>query len=93
MTEQEFRSHTVKLVLTLAGLLVLTLASWGLAQITGEVTGPIFAFGIAIAKSLLVLFVFMELRAGGTTSWVAGVVAVAFIGLLVAGAVVDVATR
>jgi caa(3)-type oxidase subunit IV len=93
MTEQEFRRHTMRLLATLAALLVLTLASWGLAQITGEVTGPIVAFGIAIAKSLLVLFVFMELTEGGTTSWVAGVVAIAFIGLLVAGAVVDVATR
>lgn len=93
MTDQDFDRHAKKLLLTLGALLVLTLSSWGLAQITGDVTGPIAAFAIAIAKSLLVVIVFMEVREGGTTSWVAGVVAVVFIGLLVAGSVVDVATR
>lgn len=93
MTDPELKHHTLRLLLTLVALLVLTLSSWGLAQVSGEVAGPIVAFAIAITKALLVLFVFMEVRAGGTTSWVAGLVAVAFIGLLVAGSVLDVVTR
>ena len=93
MSAPDLGREVRRLALTLAALVALTLTSWGLAQVTGGVGGAVVAFAIAVAKSLLVAIVFMEVRRAGTTAIVAGVVAVAFIALLVGGSVADVATR
>ena len=83
-----------RLVYTLVALLVLTLSSWGLAQLpTGHTAGPMIAFAIAIAKALCVLLVFMEVRVGGTLAWTAVLVAALLIALLAAGTWSDVAFR
>jgi caa(3)-type oxidase subunit IV len=85
--------ETRHLLYALAALLVLTLSSWGLAHLPTGAAGAPIAFTIAIAKALVVLLVFMELRVAGTVAWSAVVVAFLLIVLLAAGAWSDVAFR
>jgi caa(3)-type oxidase subunit IV len=82
-----------RLLLTLISLIVLTLASFGLAQLPTAGFGPVIAFAIAATKAVLVLTVFMELAETSATSRLAILIALGLIVLLTAGALTDVALR
>jgi len=81
------------LVLVLAGLLALTLASWALSHVELGSTSVAIALAIAAAKAGLVLYWFMELPHATLPARVVGLVTIAFIALLCGGTVTDVVFR
>jgi len=93
MSEPPRPSRGGRYVLTLAALVALTAASWGLAQLALGELGPAIALGIAAAKASLVALLFMEIDRYGTASRVVAVVTVVFIALLCLGTGADVAMR
>lgn len=79
--------------LTTVALLALTALSWGLAYVPlGAWEVPV-ALGIAVAKVLLVAFIFMHLYREGSGVRFAALMAPLFILLLVGFVVLDVVTR
>lgn len=81
------------LVLVLLGLLVLTLASWAISTVGLGAASVAIALAIAAVKASLVLYWFMELPHAALPARVVGLVTIAFIALLCAGTITDVALR
>jgi cytochrome c oxidase subunit IV len=80
-------------VLALLALVALTAVSWGVAQVAlGRASTPV-ALAIAAVKAAVVATAFMELRRASATARIVALVTVAFIALLCAGTVADVALR
>ncbi|MGE0871876.1 MAG: cytochrome C oxidase subunit IV family protein [Kofleriaceae bacterium] len=74
-------------------LVVLTVASWGVAHLDlGAASTPV-ALGIAVIKASIVGLAFMEIRAASRPARVVAAITVAFIALLCTGTVTDVLLR
>jgi cytochrome c oxidase subunit 4 len=81
------------IVFAIAGLIALTIVSWVASQLDiGGAETPI-ALTIASAKAVIVAIVFMELTHASLVARVVAVTTLAFIALLCAGTVTDVALR
>lgn len=81
------------IVLALLALVVLTAASYGMSFVDVGAAGAPLAIAIAAFKAGVVAVVFMELMRASPTARIAGIVTIAFIALLCAGTVSDVALR
>ncbi|KAB2889270.1 MAG: hypothetical protein F9K40_19920 [Kofleriaceae bacterium] len=92
MTEHAHHSGR-PIILAIIGLLVLTGASFLLAQLLSGTAGTALALAIAAAKASIVALIFMELRDAPVPMRVTALVTVSFILLLCAGTVADVALR
>jgi cytochrome c oxidase subunit 4 len=80
-------------VLALLALLVLTAISWGIAHAPlGWAAIPV-ALAIAAIKASVVAYWFMELPLASTPARIVALVTIAFIALLCAGTVGDLALR
>lgn len=93
LSEPGAAPSSLRLVACLAALLVLTFASWGIAQLPIGVLHTPAALLIAAIKAGLVAAIFMELSHGTTSQRAVLVVTVVFIALLSTGMVADVAFR
>ncbi|MDX2093331.1 MAG: cytochrome C oxidase subunit IV family protein [Kofleriaceae bacterium] len=80
-------------MLVLAGLLALTLISWAISHAHLGWASVAIALAIAIVKAGVVAYWFMELPHVATPARVVVIVTLAFIALLCAGTVADVALR
>jgi cytochrome c oxidase subunit 4 len=81
------------LVWTLLALLVLTVISWAISHVHLGRPSTLIALAIAGVKAALVAIAFMELPRASGQARIVAVVTVAFILLLCAGTVGDVAFR
>lgn len=81
------------LVLALLALVALTAVSWGMAHVELGAAGTPVAIAIAAVKAGVVAVAFMELPRASVPARVVALVTVAFIALLCAGTVADVALR
>jgi cytochrome c oxidase subunit 4 len=85
--------HRVVLLGALIILVVLTLASWGMAALPLGSAGTVIALGIASLKATIVAIAFMEIRQAGPVGVVIAGVVVSFIVLLALGTIADVRLR
>lgn len=86
-------AHLRPVLVALAALIVLTLASWGLALVPLGAAGSPVALGIAVVKATIVGWVFMELSDATTPVRVVALTTIAFIALLCGGIITDVVLR
>ena len=91
--EPEAHAPVRPLVVTLVALLALTLISWAISHLElGHASTPI-ALAIAAVKAGFVAYWFMELPLAATPARIVVIVTLAFITLLCAGTVTDIALR
>lgn len=81
------------IVIALLVLVALTAASYGISFVELGAAGAPLAIAIAAVKAGVVAVVFMELMRASPTARIVGIVTIAFIALLCAGTVSDVALR
>jgi caa(3)-type oxidase subunit IV len=85
--------RTRTITFALVALLVLTLTSWSLSHLALGAAGPPSALAIAVVKATIVAVAFMELPRASLPARVVALVTLAFIALLCAGTVTDIALR
>lgn len=81
------------LVWTLLALLGLTVISWAISHVHLGSASTLIALAIAAVKASVVAVAFMELPRASAQARIVAAVTVAFIALLCAGTVADVAMR
>lgn len=86
-------AHIRPVLIALALLVGLTLASWAFAHVPLGAAGTPVALVIAAVKAVIVGWVFMELSEATTPVRVVALTTIAFIALLCAGIITDVVLR
>ena len=76
-----------------AVLLVLLLATWGMAQLNLRPFNAIVAMTIALLKMVLIILYFMHVRFGERLTWVFSTAAILWLLILVVGFLNDYFTR
>lgn len=74
-------------------LMLLLALTAGMARVDLGAWNVVIAMGIAVAKALLVVTFFMELKVSPKLMWLAGFMGIFWLALVVTGVLIDVVTR